>query len=127
MTNYSLEVHLLDLEAVVDHLALERLTLFAALWSGPVAIAYAVRHPERVSHLILWRTSARTQDLIGTSRTQALLELAGADWELYTETVAHDALGWSAGEAARQYAAPCGKRRHLSRSGRPWPQRSRLT
>ncbi len=43
-----------DLEAVVDALGLSWFALFAALDAGPVAVAYAVCHPERVSRLVLW-------------------------------------------------------------------------
>ena len=63
VTDYSLEAHLLDLDAVVERLGLERFALFPAGVPGPVAIAYAVRHPERVSHLVLWCTYARASDL----------------------------------------------------------------
>ncbi len=94
-----------DLEAVVDRLGLERFALFAPVASGPAGIAYAARHPERVSHLILWNSYARTTDLTGGPQIQALLQLANADWEMFTETLAHVAFGWSAGEPARRYAA----------------------
>ena len=40
-------------EEVVDSLGLERFPLLGISQGGPVAIAYAVRHPEKVSHLIL--------------------------------------------------------------------------
>ncbi len=105
VTDLSLDASLLDLEAVVDRLGLERVDLYAPLLSGPVGIAYAVRHPERVSHLILWNSVARTTDFTGGQQAQALLQLAHADWEMFTETVAHVAFGWSAGENARRYAA----------------------
>jgi pimeloyl-ACP methyl ester carboxylesterase/DNA-binding winged helix-turn-helix (wHTH) protein len=42
-----------DLETVVDTIGLERFPLLGISQGGPVAIAYAVRHPERVSHLVL--------------------------------------------------------------------------
>lgn len=48
-----------DLEAVVDALGVERVALLGVSQGGPVALAYAVRHPERVSHLILFGTYAR--------------------------------------------------------------------
>ena len=101
----SLDAGVRDLEAVVDRLGLERFALYAPALSGPASIAYAVRHPERVSHLILWNSSARTTDFTGGPQVQALLQLADADWEMFTETLAHVAFGWSAGEEARKYAA----------------------
>ena len=48
-----------DLEAVVDAAAVDRFSLFGASGGGPVAIAYAVRHPDRVSELVLYGTYAR--------------------------------------------------------------------
>ncbi len=40
-----------------------------------------------------------------SERIQEIGVLMNTDWELYTETVAHAVLGWSAGEPARQAAA----------------------
>jgi pimeloyl-ACP methyl ester carboxylesterase/DNA-binding winged helix-turn-helix (wHTH) protein len=48
-----------DLENVVDALGLDRFPLLGISQGGPVAIAYAVRHPERVSHLVLHGSFAR--------------------------------------------------------------------
>lgn len=42
-----------DLEAVVDAQGLERFALLGMSQGGAIAIAYAARHPERVSHLVL--------------------------------------------------------------------------
>ena len=105
VTDIWLEAGVLGLEAVVDRLGLERFALFAPVFSGLVGIAYVVRNPERVSHLLLWNSFLRTADLTESPQGQALVRLADSDWELYTETVAHVALGWSAGEQAIRYAA----------------------
>lgn len=45
--------HLEDLEAVMDAAGCERVPLFALSQGCSIAIDYAVRHPERVSHLVL--------------------------------------------------------------------------
>jgi pimeloyl-ACP methyl ester carboxylesterase/DNA-binding CsgD family transcriptional regulator len=42
-----------DLEAVVDSAGLDRFVLFGSTIGGMTALAYAARHPDRVSHLIL--------------------------------------------------------------------------
>jgi len=57
--DYSLDARVKDLEAVVDHLGLGRVALLGMSQGGPVAIAYAARHPERVSHLVLLGTQDR--------------------------------------------------------------------
>ncbi len=104
VTDYSLEGHVLDLEAVVNRLGLSRVALFGSFGSGPMAIAYAARHPERVSHLILQSTYARVSD-VRTPRIRSLLALVDKDWDLYTETTARVLFGWTDEEQARHIAA----------------------
>lgn len=53
------ELWLKDLEAVVDALKLERFALLGMSQGGPAAIRYAAKHPQRVSHLILYGSYAR--------------------------------------------------------------------
>jgi DNA-binding SARP family transcriptional activator/pimeloyl-ACP methyl ester carboxylesterase len=57
--SYSLEAWVRDLETVVDALGLERFPLLGISQGGPIAITYAARHPERVSHVIVYGTCAR--------------------------------------------------------------------
>ncbi|MGH2585220.1 MAG: alpha/beta fold hydrolase [Dehalococcoidia bacterium] len=105
VADFSLDALVQDVEAVVDRLGLERFTLFGAADAGPVAIAYAVRHPERVSHLILWCTMARWADSAHRHRDwQTLVERGGPEWELMADWCALSALGWSAGEIGRSSA-----------------------
>ena len=105
VTEYSLDAYLLDLQAVVGRLDLESFALFAPLHSGPVGIAYAARHPERVARLILWFAYARSSDYLRSAQLKTLRGLISQDFQLYTEAVAHAVLGWSAGEPARRFAA----------------------
>ncbi len=101
----SLEASVIDLEAVVDRLGLDRFVLFGPWYGGPPAIAYAARHPQRVSHLILWCTFARGSEWLRQPQLQAARSLVDKDWVVYSETVAHVILGWGEGEPARRYAA----------------------
>jgi pimeloyl-ACP methyl ester carboxylesterase len=55
----SLATMVTDLETVVDAAGLERFALMGLSMGGPVSIAYAVRHPERLSHLVLFGTFAK--------------------------------------------------------------------
>ncbi|HEX6575121.1 MAG TPA: alpha/beta fold hydrolase [Gemmatimonadaceae bacterium] len=61
-----------DLESVVDAMGLERFPLFGISQGCAVAITYAVRHPERVSRLVLYGGFA--QGVIARARTPAELE-----------------------------------------------------
>jgi DNA-binding winged helix-turn-helix (wHTH) protein/alpha-beta hydrolase superfamily lysophospholipase len=49
----SFEAFVHDLEAVVDHLGLERFALMGMSQGAAASIAYATRHPERVSRLLI--------------------------------------------------------------------------
>ncbi len=95
VTDYSLDAHVSDLDAVVEALGLQRFALMAPLYVGLAAITFAVRQPERVSHLILWCSLARMSDYSASPVTQTLAALRDKDFELYTETVSHAGLGWT--------------------------------
>jgi pimeloyl-ACP methyl ester carboxylesterase len=72
-----------DLEAVVAALGLDRFVLLGISAGGPVAVEYAVRHPEKVSHLILHGTSARGWAKRGQAvreAREALLTLTRLGW-----------------------------------------------
>jgi pimeloyl-ACP methyl ester carboxylesterase/DNA-binding CsgD family transcriptional regulator len=74
-----------DLEAVVDFLRLERFALLGMSQGGAIAIAYAARHPERVSHLVLCGAYARGVLHRGISEQQRqeagmLLDLIRGGW-----------------------------------------------
>jgi len=99
----SLDALVRDLKAVVDYLELPRFALMGTVNHGPVAVAYAARYPERVSHLILWNTYARSSDF-WTPQAESVTQLVESDWVAYTELVTHYFAGWSTAEATRQLA-----------------------
>lgn len=68
-TPLSLDSWVADLEAVVDAAGLERFALLGCSQGGAVSVAYAARHPERVSALVLLGSYAR-----GLMRRQATPE-----------------------------------------------------
>jgi pimeloyl-ACP methyl ester carboxylesterase/DNA-binding CsgD family transcriptional regulator len=57
--NVSAETWARDFGSVVDAAGYERFPLLGICQGGPIAINYAARHPERVSHLLLYGTYAR--------------------------------------------------------------------
>ena len=74
-----------DLEAVVDAVGLDRFPLLGISQGGPVAVAYAVRHPERVSHLVLLGAFAQGRRKRATTAqqlalTDARIELVRVGW-----------------------------------------------
>ena len=74
-----------DLETVVDNAGLHRFPLLGLSQGGAVAVAFAVRHPERVSRLVLYGAYARGRLARATTeqeeREAALdVELARVGW-----------------------------------------------
>ena len=59
VADHSFASHLRDLEAVADAAKLERFVLLGMCQGAAIAIAYAARHPERVSHLVLYGAYAQ--------------------------------------------------------------------
>ncbi|MEE8421281.1 MAG: alpha/beta fold hydrolase [Dehalococcoidia bacterium] len=79
----SLEAWVRDLEAVIDELELERFPLLGISQGGAIAVEYALRHPERVSHLILQGAYARGRRERGAQQDSAattLEMLAAQGW-----------------------------------------------
>jgi pimeloyl-ACP methyl ester carboxylesterase/DNA-binding CsgD family transcriptional regulator len=88
---FSLEVWVRDLEAVVDAAGLERFSLLGISQGGPIAITYAIRHPERVSRLVLLGAYAR--GYMKRDPTPAQVE----EWRLLVDLMR---IGWGRETAA---------------------------
>jgi haloalkane dehalogenase len=54
--DYSIEGHVRDVIALVEALDLRNLTLVLHDWGGPIGLGVALRHPERVSRLVVLNT-----------------------------------------------------------------------
>jgi pimeloyl-ACP methyl ester carboxylesterase len=84
-TDFTFDDWVADLESVVEALGLERFPLLGVSQGGAVAVAYAARHPERVSRLVLCSAYARGRAVRASGedekRAAALdLELARVGW-----------------------------------------------
>lgn len=62
----SFDAWVLDLETVVEAAGLDRFPLLGISRGGSIAIAYAVKHPERVTHLVLHGAFAAGVNHVGT-------------------------------------------------------------
>ena len=84
VADISFDAFVRDLESVVEANALQRFALLGISQGCAVSIAYAVRHPERVSHLILYGGYARGRRKRGQpatiEQTEALLTLMRQGW-----------------------------------------------
>ena len=83
--NFTFEKCVEDLESVADNLRLERFDLLGMSHGGAVSIAYAVRHPERVTRLILYGAFARGWNKVGwpahkIEEMEAVMKLMRTGW-----------------------------------------------
>ena len=85
-TSFGFEADVADLEAVVDAAGVDRFDLLGISSGASVAVAYAVRHPERVRKLVLlggfpcgWAVRASPEE---AARRQAMVTLTREGWGL---------------------------------------------
>lgn len=83
--DHSLAAWVADLEAVVDTLGLGRFPLFGLCQGGVIAAAYAARHPDRVSRLVLYGSYvqgalAQGRDGSAADEVDALATLIRTGW-----------------------------------------------
>lgn len=87
-TDFSLEKDVQDLESIISHLELNRFSLFGMSQGGPTAIAYAVKHPQFVSHLMLFGTYPNGNAGSPPEIKAAICNLIRTSWGLGSKTLA---------------------------------------
>jgi class 3 adenylate cyclase/pimeloyl-ACP methyl ester carboxylesterase len=103
--DFSLDRLVSDLEALVDALEVEQVRMIAFAIGATPALAYAARHPTRVSHLVVVNGSDVGADMAATDALAAVSTLAEQDWVFASEAVTRAFVGWSDEAAARDAAA----------------------
>lgn len=78
VSQLDLDAFTLDVEAVMDGLGLEVVTLWGSGFGGPIAVTYAARHPDRVDRLVLEGTFARGRDIGSPEYRRTIAAMAGA-------------------------------------------------
>ena len=101
-TDFDLERLTDDLEAAIERTGWSRFSLAAMGMSGPIAILYRSRHPEKVARLILRDTYLRAADMGKIPRMRALGAVLRADYESYLDLMALTILGWDDAEQAKE-------------------------
>lgn len=56
--DYTLQTHVENLAALIEHLDLDKITFVMQDWGGPIGTSYTVRHPERVKRMVYMNTIA---------------------------------------------------------------------
>ena len=90
VSEVSFDTWVRDLETVVDAAKLDRFTLLGISRGGAIAVAYAVKHPERVNKLILYGAYPMGLNHYGTAREleerRALVSLTRLGWGVHNPT-----------------------------------------
>jgi len=86
VTDFSLDARMRDLEAVVTHGVHGPFALMGTEFTGPLAIRYAAKHPDAVSHLILHDTFATAADFTEHPVNKVSMDLLDRDWEMFIES-----------------------------------------
>jgi class 3 adenylate cyclase/pimeloyl-ACP methyl ester carboxylesterase len=87
-TEFTLESEVRPLEAVIDHLKLKRFALFGFSCAGSTAIAYAIKYPKRVSHLILYGSYARGEAITTEEFKKSFSSLIRSAWGVGSKSLA---------------------------------------
>lgn len=102
----SVDAMALDVGAVADALGLQRFVLYGSEHAALVAIAYAARNPERVSHLLLHDGAASGEEYFAGPRWLSMFSLLElGDWEFFTDSIALAGMGWDLADAAKELGA----------------------
>ena len=89
----SVDDSLSDMEAVVERTGLERFAISAQVTATLAAIAFAARHPDQVTRLVVIDGFARWGDLLNIPQVRALVAAAKVDWTLATEVIGFMSFG----------------------------------
>ncbi len=77
---FNAETRLEDLEAVIEASGIERFALLGMSEGGSTAIRYAAKHPERVSHLVIWGSFLVTPDFDDVPQMAPIARLVPKHW-----------------------------------------------
>lgn len=87
--DWRFERHAEELLELLDHLEIERASLWACSQAGPVAVAFAAAHPERVSRIVFVSTYANGPAIFRKSELrESMLSLIRAHWGIGSKVLA---------------------------------------
>ena len=104
-TSFTIEDEVATLLAVIDELALPRVSLLAISCGAPPAIALAARNPERVERLMVFGGYASGPAIAPPDVRAALLGLVRASWGIGAKALSDIFTPEVSAEEARGYAA----------------------
>src|SRR5262245_10148506 len=101
----TMEYELAMLEALIEHLALERLSLVGGSSAGCTSVLYAARHGERVDRLVLYGAFANGAELAPADAREAMNGLVRKHWGLGSRMLADVFVPSGSLDERREFAA----------------------
>jgi class 3 adenylate cyclase len=94
LDDYSLDARIMDIEAVVEDLGLDTFALGGLSEGGPIAIAFAAKHPDRVTRLVIAGSYANGAGLAGSKELQdGVFSILKAEWGLASKVLSELFIG----------------------------------
>ena len=94
LDDYSLDARIMDIEAVVDQVGLDTFALGGLSEGGPIAIAFAAKHPDRVTRLVITGSFANGAGLAGSKDIQdGVFAILKAEWGLASKLLSELFIG----------------------------------
>jgi class 3 adenylate cyclase/pimeloyl-ACP methyl ester carboxylesterase len=104
VTDFTIDARLADLEAVVEKLGVKTFALISGGHGNQLTVAYAVRHPEQVTHLIAVNPFVRGFDFMSPEQLSMWQHMLMVDFKMFTDVLSLQTYGFGREEAPR-YAA----------------------
>jgi class 3 adenylate cyclase/pimeloyl-ACP methyl ester carboxylesterase/acyl dehydratase len=86
-TEFTLDSEVYDIEALVEHLGLDRFLLMGMSEGGLAAAAYAAKHPDRVDKLVLYSTTANGPALGPDPFKKSFVEVIRSAWGMGSKSI----------------------------------------
>ena len=86
-TEFTLDSEVYDIEALVDHLGLDRFFLMGMSEGGLAAAAYAAKHPDHVERLVLYSTTANGPALGPDQFKESFVNLIRSAWGMGSKSI----------------------------------------
>ena len=92
VSDFSLEAHVADVTAIVDHLGFERFDVIGPYDGAAISIAYAAQNPHRVDRLVLTGAYVSGGESIQPEELHSMLELIRGNWRMARRAIVDAAL-----------------------------------
>jgi class 3 adenylate cyclase/pimeloyl-ACP methyl ester carboxylesterase len=92
--DYSLDARMRDMEAAVERLGIERFPVVAGGHGVQLAVAFATRYPDRVTHMVAVDPFVRGDEWMDSETIELMQQILLRDFDMFTQAVGARIFGW---------------------------------